>query len=65
MHTQVDWEVFDSAQLWQSILLWVSKKVKELLGEEEASLVKFIVDKVTSSPHGHRGSATQRVCTQA
>ena len=45
----MDWEVFDSAQLRPAINLWVSKKVKELLGEEEASLVKFIVDKVCNS----------------
>jgi RNA-binding protein 25 len=46
VRVQVDWAIFDAARLWEAIHLWVGKKVRELLGEEEASLVKFIVDKV-------------------
>ena len=42
---QLDWSVYDSANLGESVQRWVTKKVTELLGEEEPSLVEFVVEK--------------------
>lgn len=41
----MDWSVYDKAKLGDSVQRWVSKKVTELLGEEEPSLVEFVVEK--------------------
>jgi len=42
----VDWRTYDASNLSESVQRWVSKKVAELLGEEEPSLVEFVVEKV-------------------
>jgi len=42
----VDWRTYDASNLSGSVQRWVSKKVAELLGEEEPSLVEFVVEKV-------------------
>ena len=38
----VDWAVFDSERLADTVSSWAAKKVAELLGEAEPSLVEFI-----------------------
>ena len=43
---EVDWSTYDASNLSESVQRWVSKKVAELLGEEEPSLVEFVVEKV-------------------
>ena len=40
-----DWATYDAAKLSDSVQRWVNKKVAELLGEEEPSLVEFVVEK--------------------
>jgi RNA-binding protein 25 len=47
----LDWAVYDEAALGASVQRWVSKKVAELLGEEEPSLVEFVVEKTAGSTH--------------
>jgi RNA-binding protein 25 len=38
----VDWAVFDSLRLAETVSRWAAKKVAELLGEAEPSLVEFV-----------------------
>lgn len=38
----VDWAVFDSMRLAETVSRWAAKKVAELLGEAEPSLVEFV-----------------------
>ena len=42
---EIDWATYDAAKLSDSVQRWVNKKVAELLGEEEPSLVEFVVEK--------------------
>lgn len=46
----VKWAVFDAAkaQLGPRVVAWVSKKIVELLGMEEETMVQFIMDKLSS-----------------
>ncbi len=46
---QVDWAVLDAQQLVPGKLrAWVVKKIRELLGEEEATLIDYICSKLSS-----------------
>ena len=49
----INWSVVDAAKLSETVGKWASKKVAELLGQEEASLVEFIVDMINK----HAGAA--------
>ena len=40
----MDWDAYDTCFLAASVKRWVAKKVTELLGEEEPSLVEFVVE---------------------
>ncbi|PAV63396.1 hypothetical protein WR25_20334 [Diploscapter pachys] len=42
----IDWSFVDEALIKTRIRPWVAKKVQEYLGEEEASLVEFVCDKI-------------------
>jgi RNA-binding protein 25 len=44
----VDWDQFDRAGLRATVQRWVAKKVAELLGEAEPSLVEFITAQVAA-----------------
>ncbi|XP_020522643.1 RNA-binding protein 25 isoform X1 [Amborella trichopoda] len=39
----INWEVYDKHELHHRMRPWISKKITEFLGEEEATLVDFIV----------------------
>ncbi|CAM6100095.1 unnamed protein product [Calypogeia fissa] len=39
----VDWEIYDQHDLHERMRPWISKKITEFLGEEETTLVDFIV----------------------
>eukprot|EP00246_Nothoceros_aenigmaticus_P002944 TRINITY_DN13879_c0_g2_i1.p1 TRINITY_DN13879_c0_g2~~TRINITY_DN13879_c0_g2_i1.p1 ORF type:complete len:826 (-),score=228.59 TRINITY_DN13879_c0_g2_i1:352-2829(-) len=39
----VDWKIYDQHGLQERMRPWISKKITEFLGEEESSLVEFIV----------------------
>ncbi|KAJ0244119.1 PWI domain-containing protein [Hirschfeldia incana] len=40
---EINWAMFDNHQLHERMRPWISKKIMEFLGEEEATLVDFIV----------------------
>lgn len=42
----VNWALFDREKMSETVAKWTAKKVQELLGQEEQSLVEFIVEKV-------------------
>lgn len=42
----INWAIFDRGKLSDAVAKWTAKKVQELLGQEEQSLVEFIVEKV-------------------
>ncbi|XP_024365355.1 RNA-binding motif protein 25 isoform X3 [Physcomitrium patens] len=50
----VDWNIYDSHDLHERMRPWISKKITEFLGEEENTLVDFIV----SSTRKHVSAAT-------
>ncbi|XP_047182414.1 RNA-binding protein 25 isoform X2 [Vigna umbellata] len=40
---EIDWAVYDKHQLHERMRPWISKKIKEFLGEEETTLIDYIV----------------------
>ncbi|XP_029127495.1 RNA-binding protein 25 isoform X2 [Cajanus cajan] len=40
---EIDWAVYDKHQLHERMRPWISKKIKEFLGEEESTLIDYIV----------------------
>ncbi|XP_042445350.1 RNA-binding protein 25-like isoform X1 [Zingiber officinale] len=40
---EINWDVYDKHQLHERMRPWISKKITEFLGEEEATLVDYIV----------------------
>ncbi|XP_004489852.1 RNA-binding motif protein 25 isoform X3 [Cicer arietinum] len=40
---EIDWAVYDKHQLHDRMRPWISKKIKEFLGEEENTLIDYIV----------------------
>ena len=46
---EVDWETFDSAGVAVTLQRWVAKKVLDMLGEEEAGLVEFVLGRLKAS----------------
>ncbi|RZC28256.1 RNA-binding protein 25 isoform F [Glycine soja] len=40
---EIDWAVYDKHQLHDRMRPWISKKIKEFLGEEETTLIDYIV----------------------
>ncbi|KAK7407260.1 hypothetical protein VNO78_09013 [Psophocarpus tetragonolobus] len=40
---EIDWTVYDKHQLHERMRPWISKKIKEFLGEEETTLIDYIV----------------------
>ncbi|XP_074274416.1 RNA-binding motif protein 25 isoform X2 [Silene latifolia] len=42
----INWTVYDENRLHERMRPWISKKITEFLGEEETTLVEFIVDKL-------------------
>ncbi|XP_027361801.1 RNA-binding protein 25 isoform X2 [Abrus precatorius] len=40
---EIDWAVYDKHQLHERMRPWISKKIKEFLGEEENTLIDYIV----------------------
>ncbi|XP_078443020.1 splicing factor PWI domain-containing protein / RNA recognition motif (RRM)-containing protein [Wolffia australiana] len=40
---QINWDIYDKHQLHERMRPWISKKITEFLGEEEATLVDYIV----------------------
>lgn len=48
----LDWTVVESHKIITSVMKpWVAKKVMEYLGEEEATLIQFILNKLTAHCH--------------
>lgn len=45
---QVVWDHLDAEMVDQRIKPWVEKKIREYIGEDEASLVDFICERVSS-----------------
>ena len=46
---KIDWSVVDSSDIVVSVMKpWITKKVVEYLGEEEVTLIAFIVAKLSS-----------------
>ncbi|KAK9675557.1 hypothetical protein RND81_11G015000 [Saponaria officinalis] len=43
---EINWGVYDENRLNERMRPWISKKITEFLGEEETTLVEFIVDKL-------------------
>jgi RNA-binding protein 25 len=44
--TAIDWDVVDKAFVTTKIQPWIKKKITAFIGEEEPSLVEFIVGKL-------------------
>ncbi|VDD88319.1 unnamed protein product [Enterobius vermicularis] len=44
----IDWKYVDSALVEQRVKPWVTKKITDYIGEEEASLVDFVCERVTA-----------------
>ncbi|XP_021842906.1 RNA-binding motif protein 25 isoform X2 [Spinacia oleracea] len=42
---EINWTVYDENRLHERMRPWISKKITEFLGEEETTLVEFIVDR--------------------
>lgn len=42
---KINWAVYDENRLHERMRPWISKKITEFLGEEETTLVEFIVDR--------------------
>ncbi|XP_048503385.1 RNA-binding motif protein 25 isoform X3 [Beta vulgaris subsp. vulgaris] len=42
---EINWAVYDENRLHERMRPWISKKITEFLGEEENTLVEFIVDR--------------------
>lgn len=42
---EINWAVYDENRLHERMRPWISKKITEFLGEEETTLVEFIVDR--------------------
>uniref|UniRef100_A0A803L0I3 RNA-binding protein 25 n=1 Tax=Chenopodium quinoa TaxID=63459 RepID=A0A803L0I3_CHEQI len=42
---EINWVVYDENRLHERMRPWISKKITEFLGEEETTLVEFIVDR--------------------
>ncbi|WOK92057.1 RNA-binding protein 25 isoform X2 [Canna indica] len=40
---EINWDIYDKHQLHERMRPWISKKITEFLGEEEATLVEYIV----------------------
>lgn len=43
----IKWDVYDPSVLGQNITKWVDKKISDLLGVEEKSLVSFVMGKLS------------------
>lgn len=45
---EINWSIYDKHELHERMRPWISKKITEFLGEEEASLVDYIVSSTQS-----------------
>ncbi|XP_061372328.1 RNA-binding motif protein 25-like [Gastrolobium bilobum] len=43
---EINWAVYDKHQLHERMRRWISKKIKEFLGEEENTLIDYIVSSI-------------------
>ncbi|MQM07482.1 hypothetical protein Taro_040322, partial [Colocasia esculenta] len=48
---EINWEVYDKHELHERMRPWISKKITEFLGEEEATLVDYIVSSTREHVH--------------
>lgn len=48
----IDWDLIDERMITERIQPWIQKKIKDLIGDDEPSLEKFILEKIQqrSSP---------------
>ncbi|WOH08356.1 hypothetical protein DCAR_0727795 [Daucus carota subsp. sativus] len=56
---EINWTVYDKNQLHERMRPWISKKITEFLGEEETSLVNYIVS--TTQEHVNASEVLHRL----
>ncbi|XP_017222817.1 RNA-binding motif protein 25 isoform X1 [Daucus carota subsp. sativus] len=58
---KINWAIYDKNQLHERMRPWISKKITEFLGEEETSLVNYIVS--TTQEHVNASEVLDRLQT--
>uniref|UniRef100_A0A1D1ZAQ2 RNA-binding protein 25 n=1 Tax=Anthurium amnicola TaxID=1678845 RepID=A0A1D1ZAQ2_9ARAE len=48
---EINWDIYDKHELHERMRPWISKKITEFLGEEEATLVDYIVSSTREHVH--------------